>query len=195
MMAASSTIRAAEGEYRYTVDEDDRILTIGSECVEFAAENGAVRTTADGIEGTSLWDHVASEEVRQLYRNLFASVRASGHAATVPFRCDGPECRRHMELTVTPIDESGALSLRSVLCETESRERQALLDADAPRDEEAEFLVVCSWCKRVKTENGHWVEVEEAAREMRLFDRPALPPISHGACCDCVQLLLGEMED
>jgi hypothetical protein len=32
---------------------------------------------------------------------------------------------------------------------------------------------------------GGWVEVEEAVRELWLFERTQLPQITHGVCPDC----------
>ena len=62
-----------------------------------------------------------------------------------------------------------------------------LLDPEAPRGEEV--LPMCGWCDRFEVE-GEWVEVEEAARRLRLFARPDLPALSHGICAECSELLL-----
>ncbi len=62
-----------------------------------------------------------------------------------------------------------------------------LLDPDTPRNDET--LEMCGWCDRFEVD-GEWVEVEEAARRLELFNRPELPAISHGICPDCNQMLL-----
>jgi hypothetical protein len=48
---------------------------------------------------------------------------------------------------------------------------------------------MCGWCDRFEVE-GEWVEVEEAARRLELFDRPELPALNHGICPDCSEMLL-----
>ena len=48
---------------------------------------------------------------------------------------------------------------------------------------------MCGWCDRFEVD-GEWVEVEEAAQRLELFDRAELPTISHGICPDCNALLL-----
>ncbi len=48
---------------------------------------------------------------------------------------------------------------------------------------------MCGWCDRFEVD-GEWVEVEEAARRLELFNRPELPALSHGICPDCNELLL-----
>jgi hypothetical protein len=64
---------------------------------------------------------------------------------------------------------------------------QLLLDPEVPRSEET--VEMCGWCDRFKVD-GEWVEVEEAARRLELFNRPELPAISHAICPDCQQMLL-----
>jgi hypothetical protein len=71
--------------------------------------------------------------------------------------------------------------------EEERDEPQPLLDPEVPRG--GETLVMCGWCDRFEV-GGEWVEVEEAARRLELFNRPELPPLSHGICPDCNELLL-----
>ena len=67
----------------------------------------------------------------------------------------------------------------------------SLLDPSVRRN--TEFVVVCSWCKRVKT-SGEWLEVEEAVRQLSLFYADDLPRISHGTCVDCLERVRHELE-
>jgi hypothetical protein len=64
---------------------------------------------------------------------------------------------------------------------------QPLLDPATPRGDEV--LEMCGWCDRFEVD-GEWVEVEEAARRLELFNRPELPALSHGICPDCNEMLL-----
>ena len=70
----------------------------------------------------------------------------------------------------------------------EAREEpQPLLDPEAPRAEDT--LTMCGWCDRFEVD-GEWVEVEEAALRLELFNRSELPVLSHGICPDCNEMLL-----
>ncbi|MGQ9666509.1 MAG: PAS domain S-box protein [Anaerolineae bacterium] len=45
--------------------------------------------------------------------------------------------------------------------------------------------IMCSWCKRIQLSEGRWAEVEEAIRDLHLFDKYPVPQISHGICPEC----------
>lgn len=98
----------------------------------------------------------------------------------MPFRYDGPVCRRFMKMFVESLD-AGALEFRSVLLREDERPRMDLLDPAFPRTEE--LLTVCAWCKKVNV--AGWVEVEDAVRHLRLFERARLPRVTHGVCAAC----------
>ena len=44
------------------------------------------------------------------------------------------------------------------------------------------------WCQRVHLDE-QWVELEEAASSLRLFERAGLPQVSHGICESCQQAM------
>jgi hypothetical protein len=111
--------------------------------------------------GRSLWDYVAGRELVNLQRLLVRRVRDEVGDVELPFRCDAPDVRRDLP--------------------------QRLLDPATPRSDE--MLEMCSWCDRFEVD-GEWVEVEEAARRLELFNRPELPALSHGVCPDCNEMLL-----
>ena len=107
----------------------------------------------------------------------------------LPFRCDGPDVTREMDLRIAA-DSTGRVVLFSArLREEEMRQMsQPLLDPDAPR-EEGNFLPMCAWCDRFLVD-GEWVEVEEAAKRLELFRRSEMPALDHGICPECSGQLL-----
>jgi len=66
-----------------------------------------------------------------------------------------------------------------------------LLDFAVPKDNE-NFLRMCAWCKKIDVA-GSWLEIEESIRQMRLFDRPAIPAITHGICDGCFKMMATEL--
>lgn len=48
---------------------------------------------------------------------------------------------------------------------------------------------VCSWCRKARTESGHWVEVTPG-----LLERPGTS-LTHGVCPDCARQLLEARHD
>ena len=171
-------------EFIYQVDANDRIIFVDANWVAFAAENGSPALTAEAVTGRTLWNYISDPTSQQFYKIFMADVRRTGRGITVPFRCDGPECRRFMKLFILPL-AGGALEFRSALIREEARPKVNLLDPDFPRTEE--FLTMCAWCKKIKVSG--WMEAEDALHQLKFFDRPQLPQITHGICEDCLRTL------
>jgi len=170
----------------YAIDEQDHLVKVDRGYYTFAAENGWEEASTS--LGRSLWDYVAGEEMRKLQRMLVRRVRDEIGDVELPFRCDGPEVRRRMDIRIVARPGGRAVLFSARLRSEEEREEpQPLLDPEAPRGEET--LTMCGWCDRFEV-GGEWVEVEEAARRLELFDRPDLPVLHHGICPDCTELLL-----
>ncbi len=170
----------------YAIDDQDHLIKLDQGYYRFAEENGW-----DGAEaslGRSLWDFVAGEEVRRLQRLLLRRVRDEVRDVRLPFRCDGPEVRREMDVRIVA-DASGRVVLFSARLRDEQLRdpAQPLLDPLAPRGEEP--LEMCSWCDRFEVD-GEWLEVEEAAARLELFRRSELPALSYSICPRCSEMLL-----
>lgn len=171
----------------YAIDDQDRLIRVDDGYYRFAEENGWAE--AGSSLGRSLWDFVAGSDVKKLQRLLLRRVRDEVHDVELPFRCDGPDCRREMDIRIVA-HRSGRVVLFSarLRSEEEREEPQPLLDPRAPRDE-GDFLAMCAWCDRFLVD-GEWVEVEEAAKRLELFRREKLPTLDHGICPECGGTLL-----
>lgn len=152
--------------------------------VAFAAENGLPRLTFESVKGRVLWDYISDATSCHFYKALAKKVRETGRTLTVLFRCDGPECRRFMKMFIVNMD-AGALEFCSVMLREEARPRVDFLDPNFPRTKE--FLTMCAWCKKVNV--AGWVDVEEAVRQLQLFERTHLPQITHGVCPACKEAI------
>jgi len=123
-----------------------------------------------------------------LQRMLLRRVRGELRSVDLPFRCDGPNVRREMDIHIAA-QSSGRFVLFSARLRTEDQREQfqPLLAAKTPRG--AQTLTMCGWCDRFLV-GRQWVEVEEAAARLGLFQLPEMPAIDHGVCPDCTELLL-----
>jgi hypothetical protein len=170
----------------YAIDEHDHLIRVDEGYYRFAEENGWEE--AGSSLGRSLWDYVAGDELRKLQRLLVRRIRNEVGDVELPFRCDGPDVRREMNIRIVARPGGRAVLFAARLRSEESRDlSQPLLDPEAPRGEET--LTMCGWCDRFEVD-GEWVEVEEAAKRLELFSRPELPTLSHGICPDCNEMLL-----
>jgi hypothetical protein len=170
----------------YAIDEHDHLVKVDEGYYRFAEENGW--DEAGTSLGRSLWDYVAGEDLRKVQRLLLRRIRDEVGDVELPFRCDGPDVRREMDIRILARPGGRAVLFSARLRSEEERDiPQPLLDPAAPRG--SDTLAMCGWCDRFEVD-GEWVEVEEAARRLGLFERPELPALSHGICPDCNELLL-----
>lgn len=183
--ASNATSRVEREEIRYRISADGRIDSIEGPWDRFARENGA-----PGLRrpvGDRLLDHVTGASVRAVLESLLDRARGVGRPLELSYRCDAPDRRRFMRLRLEP-EASGALMIRSRVLREEPRPPVRLLEPDAARSDD--LLRICAWCKRVEAD-GAWLEVEEAVERLGLFDRPALPELTHGVCDACSRDLVG----
>jgi hypothetical protein len=165
----------------YQINQKDIITYINPEWFEFAHENNYKVIDNDSILGTSLWHHVVDPQTIQIYKTLIQKVRDGNDSIKVFYRCDSPETRRFMEMKITSSDEQEVMFINSILKE-ENRPAVALLDPAYPRNQQ--MISMCGWCKKVRT-NGSWLETEDAIIELKIFDEPEIPQITHGICPSC----------
>ena len=97
-----------------------------------------------------------------------------------------------MQLTIAQ-KKDDLIQFDSELVKEEYRETQNLLETQAARTDE--MLLVCSWCKKVKVGEEHWLEIEDAVAELSLFEQETFPRISHGLCPKCFDNLMAELEE
>jgi hypothetical protein len=168
------------------IDSHDHLVKVDDGYYRFAAENGW--DGAGDSLGRLLWDFVAGEELKKLQRMLLRRIRGEVRSVELPFRCDGPEVRREMNVEIAA-HSAGRYVRFSARPRSEKRREQfqPLLSPDAPRGDQT--LTMCGWCDRFLVD-GEWVEVEEAVARLGLFQRAELPAISHGVCPDCSEMLM-----
>lgn len=187
----SPTISVSAAAVEYVIDADDAVIAFDGAWTEFARENDAPEL-AELSSGRQLWSYFGSGEVRELWQLLVGRVRAEQVEARVPFRCDAPSVRRWFEMTITPGDED-TVRFRSVNTFEQVRSTAVpVLDLHAERDQAAPAILLYSWCGR-----GHdgtrWLDLEELVIEQRLLEQTRVPPISHGSCPECRDVMVATL--
>lgn len=165
----------------YRINDQDQIIYVNEVWDRFARANLGEAVCSEQVLNRPLWDFISDTPTRELYREALARIR-SGRALRFSFRCDGPMCRRFLEMQITAAGE-GIVEFRTVTLKVEPREEAPTLLA-ALRERSHEVLRVCGWCKKVDA-GGEWVEIEEAVDRLGLFERPHLPSLTHGICEGC----------
>ena len=188
MNTSANDVQPADGAhagavYRYCIDAQDRITEVSENWDAFARANAAASNTLAGaVVGRPLWSFIAGEETEHLFRLIAAHVRKSGATLTIPIRCDSPDCRRCLSLSLRglPDDE---MVFESRVDRIEMRAPIDMLDARFDRS--AELMRICSFCKKIASREDEWIEIEAAVRQFRLFEATRLPMLTHGVCPVC----------
>jgi hypothetical protein len=167
----------------YRLDEGGIVVECGGAWDEFARSNGGENVSAADVVGRPIWDFVAGPSTQQLWHELLDAAWRRG-GVVIPFRCDAPNRRRFLVMTIEP-QPDGTLLLASAVAREEARQAQPWLDAGVARTDET--IVSCSWCRRFSVDDT-WVEVEDAVARSGLLEG-ATPSISHGVCPECATRL------
>lgn len=173
----------------YLVDQDGIVVGVDDGWRRFALENGAPELAMAPV-GLSIWDAISDDDLRELYRKLVRDAWR-GRLVDVSIRCDAPDRRRWLELTIAPA-AGGVVAFTSRVVREEPRPRLDVLDPGAPRD--GRLLTVCSWCARALLD-GRWRKVEDAVVGLGLEGAPTQPLLSHGICPECVVAAFGTILD
>jgi hypothetical protein len=170
----------------YHLNASDEISSVNEEWLRFAQANDGQSLLSPQILGRPLWDFIGDLETQHIYRLLHRRVRAGGGPVQFSFRCDGPECRRLLELSISlGVEQELIYRVRTV--SEEHRSPVPLLDPLLRRSER--FVTMCGWCKRVAAPPHGWLEVEDAVAALSLFAEPRPPQLTHGICGECSQSL------
>lgn len=167
------------------LDARDVITAVDEAWLQFARANEAPELTRPSVVGRPLRAFVAGAEVVELIGHLTAAARGRGTSIAVPFRCDSPDERRFMTMTLQA-EPGGAVHIAYRLDRTERRAGVALFDVHAPRS--LELVLACSWCRRVRL-GQDWRDVERAIADGELSRSDRLPKIAQGLCDDCTAVV------
>ncbi len=175
----------------YELDLEYQILAVDKGWSDFAVANGASELgSPSGWKGRSVLSFIADAETVHIYKLLFQHVLNTQKPIVVPIRCDAPDLRRFLELTIS-FRPPSRFHIESRLVRSEPRNPVALLDQGQPRN--LKQLRMCGWCKAVD-DDGDWVEVEAAVVSMRLFEQEILPQVTHTICPACQNRLMNQLK-
>lgn len=179
-------VATGQSVFEYRLDPGDAIDYVSDPWLAFARENGAPQLVAQAVLGRSIWEFIADQPTRDLYRQVFTAVRATDRPAVVPFRCDSPTLRRFMRLEIRHEPGCG-IKLKSILVRAEPCARQPLLDIETPHSDK--HVTMCSCCKQVLIEPQGWVPLEAANRHPHVCPDEHRPNVHYEVCPACSALV------
>lgn len=164
----------------YWVDSDDVIVDVSSDWDEFALENGGLAVLREHVVGEPLFRFITGDPTRMLTDTLLQRVRYGGNELTRSYRCDSPEVKRFMEMTVVP-DEENVLRLHHKVLKVEPIEPAVVFEFGGHLL--TNTVARCSMCNRVSVQ-GQWQECDEAMRQGHLKSNGGVRVI-YSVCGDC----------
>lgn len=187
---------AVEG-VSYIVGRDGRLLCCGRKnWSRFARENGGAGIADPGsVIGRSILDFVSGEDVVAAYRGYMSELFDGAlEAVAFEFRCDAPDVRRDLWMTIRPLEVDGridALLFQSITVRELSRPPVSIFDFEALHAHVSSrrslpIVTLCSYCARVATPaegdgERKWVSAETYYQNGGTSD----VRLSHGICGTC----------
>jgi hypothetical protein len=181
----------------YVLITDDRscIVDVNQEWIDFALANWSGEFSADWVVGQRLWRFISDDGTRHLYGLLQKRARETGREIGFPFRCDSPEVRRFMHMTLQPLEGGQTKWISQLLVE---EPRQAALPAMPDSPGPALLLRMCSWCHKAcvpawlplgqgQPGPGSWLDLEKLMAGLAHNFEGFYPHVTHGICPDCFQ--------
>lgn len=148
----------------YWLDKDDAITGVSGSWDYFALENDGNGVNSSEIIGKPVWSFISGESSRMWLESLLQLVRLTGRIISRPYRCDSPELKRFMTMTIIP-EGSGRLRLEHAVIATEPRPESVYIRY-AARTSPSSFYQRCSVCGRVRlAQADSWVEPDELRGE------------------------------
>ncbi|MFZ0133251.1 MAG: hypothetical protein WAK95_11960 [Desulfobacterales bacterium] len=184
--------RKSNDLYIYLIDKNDKIISVSNNWSTFAQQNmGATERSPNNVIGSSLWSFIQDEETTHLYEIIIQKIRKNLRPVNIPFRCDSPEERRFLNLSIVPM-KNDFITFLSQIVETESRDPVQLLRYNINSSDT--FIRICSMCKKIALSETEWREIEDAIKILNLFEKDPLPQLTHGICEPCYTAAMANFE-
>ena len=177
--------------FLYRINADDQIVFANQDWFDFAIENHS-DLGPELVFKRPVWSFIADSGTKAILSAVIQRVRQNGRAIRLPFRCDSPDLRRHMEIEIR-LQPDDHVEFESRVLRLESRDPVQLWSPEIQRSNQV--IIACSWCKKIQVSRNNWMEVEESIAALGLFNAPLLPRVSHGVCPLCAAEIKREIDN
>lgn len=175
----------ATSQILYLINNEDEVIFANNEWLEFVSDKDDDDISPGNQRRQSLWDLINDNTTEDFYRMLLKQVRA-GYSVKFKVRCGAPRRQRLMRMTVS-LQQNGDVQFGARTVWTDELRPQNFLNGSISHMDEV--IIICSWCNKIKIDEGDWQEIEEFQENLGLFDLEILPQPSHGMCDDCYKVV------
>lgn len=151
---------------RYVIDENMRIVAVGGDWEKFGQENQALNLSFCDVKNRSIFDFVMGEASRLWLHSLIRMVIETKEIVRQSYRCDSPEAKRYMLMTITPQD-NGHLTIEHTLTSEKARGNRLEINY-ACTETEASTLMHCNVCGHLRID-GEWIDPDSEKNTTSTF--------------------------
>jgi hypothetical protein len=174
---------ADQNDLSYRLDNQDRIVEVGGDWDRVARENDGSEVLADRIIGTKLYAHVADQPSRMFVWTMLDSVRKLFRPSVKTYRCDCPDFKRHMEMTISPESAGGLLVQHRLIGLENQPVRMRFSALTAGQAKGRQLVLRCTMCVKLKV-GGIWLE-PDATLMAGLGQDDGVKQVAYSICDDC----------
>ena len=172
---------------KYWIDRDNSIIRTNEHWDQFAMDNDGAGTLSAKVTGKSLLRFIDGDSTKMLIEAMITGSRVSKKVYTRNYRCDSPEKKRLMTMSIVP-EGNGIIRIdNEVIHESQFEVVRKILPSVLGKT----FLPRCTVCNRIKYEEN-WHE-PDAAILNPLFVDNALRA-AHTVCPACRESTLTRLK-
>ncbi|MCC8997498.1 MAG: hypothetical protein LM517_10745 [Nitrosomonas sp.] len=148
--------------------------------------NWSDRACSEGIIGKSLLEFICDDVTRMYVATMIDAVRVIPQTLFRPYRCDSPDTKRFMQMTITP-EENGLIRVSHELLRCEPLRKTVLFKTTKSNVEPMNIQFIrCSLCNRLhRSDTQKWHEVDDLDLISNKKNYCNIIPVAYSICPDC----------
>ena len=163
----------------YILDAEDSITEVSRGWDDFALENRGEDVVGSYVIGRKLQEFIQGDSTSMWIYSLIETARVKQKEIIRFYRCDSPDEKRYMKMTITP-EANGTVAVTSQLLRTEKmKQRIGFVYSSAASNRK------CSICNKISYQDN-WLEPDDA-RVLGLLRDDDPVPVIYSVCNDCMQ--------
>ena len=138
----------------YTLNDEDRIVSVGPQWDQYALDEDAPESVADKVLGREIWDFIEGHQTRDYLFGIFHVCRIEYEEFNALYRCDTPDLYRLFRLIVKP-HASGMLTVDHALIEKRQSAGIRRIAAFPDHHDTTRCSICCAF-----QIGGKWIDLE-----------------------------------
>lgn len=164
----------------YWLDQSRKIIDVSGPWDEFAVENNGRDALAGRVRGRLLWEFIKGDATRMWMDTLINLAVVTGRQVERLYRCDSPDLKRNMKMTIIPGYDT-LIKIEHQLLSTERKHVSSRFHYSG--DDLPGIRKRCSICGRINSPEG-WSEPDREALDKGLEGDISFRVI-YTVCDDC----------